>query len=527
MKQIILLLTVLFIGTSFSPNVQQRVFDIHFEKGESEFSEKGLKQLEQFFEQIETLNATYQVGLEIHPIDNETLNRERADVISDYLSEEGISVDKILFYSQKEDVPQDIQALENWNFVRLRLEITQKEVQDITPEVTAASASKQFIHSKNKEEEGLEIPKWAQPVVNYQGNLKEFFIDNNTSSKLRLGKSGFIEIAENSFVYEDGTPVEEAIRFITKLVDNKNVAILDELTTTFNGKLLESRGMVYVNAETKSGKTIQLAPNKSIDINLKTEVFEDNFQAFNANIDRMTGTSNWLLTENPKVDKKPIDRSITTYKYVKMSSDQQQEVKAKRDEYIQSWKEAGVSTKNIKHRLKRYKRYVKRKRSRIKDKRKILRRRGDKKPPKMRKPDYLGRTKHYYKFKKRLFKVDRYYAMSSYGFGWCNIDRLFNEENKKPPCDLMVKAPANSNVKISFNKYFIILKGFPTDDGFLFKGIPSGLGITIIGAEKLDNGNTINSSFKRAVTGNDIVVLDNFETTSPEVFTSRVKRYGL
>jgi len=79
-----------------------------------------------------------------------------------------------------------------------------------------------------------------------------------------------IRIPKNSFVDSTGQPILGTVEIKLKEALTKKEMVLGNLTTTFNGKPLETGGMIFIDALFK-GKSLLLANNKSIQVALPTD----------------------------------------------------------------------------------------------------------------------------------------------------------------------------------------------------------------------------------------------------------------
>ncbi len=540
MKYFLFLFAILFIGLSFKPTNQSRNFDFHFVKDDISLTEKSNQQLSdvaKYAQQFETFN----LSIEVPPNNDEELNRDRLDKLLFELENLDLSVERILFYSSKDHLPDNLKDLANRNSIRLTVDeiISDEIIVSRTEQPT-----KETITLDSKKSTEIKIQKWAKPVVNYQKNVKRFTINNYAKSSLKTADGSFIEIEPESFVFEDGSIVSTPITVETKYANTKNISILDELTTTFENGILESRGMMYVNA-TANGKQLKLVKGKAIEINIKTKTFENSFQAFQGRRNLSNGQMDWLLDDN-ETKLKDYDKKYKYYKYEKISAEKQAGFIKFRDEQIQSWEDRGYTKKQIKTRLKsaelsirkreKYKMDYYKKRSfhtnnyekeTLRKKDYDLIRKNEKNNPNRYSTEHKIGVPEYefieYEKKKNPKITNTFYVASSMSLGWCNIDRLLKLNEDKPPCDLIVKAGEDENIKIVFDEYFVVLKGMPHKDGFIFKNVPQGVGITVLSATKLDDG-SIKFAKTKTELSNKTINLSDYSTISSDDFITFIEK---
>lgn len=510
MKKYLFFTAILIVSMSFKPN-SNLIFDLYFEEGETVLSEKSYEQLEKTIQMASAAEYGYQIGLEAFPTDDELLMQERLDEILAYLSDENINVDKVLRYSDLNHLPKDVKSMENLNFIRLRLDYK-------LPTAVLEIA-------KNQQKPKEVAPKWAESVVNYKSNKEEFIVSNFSIVKIETDDGSFIKFEPESFVFENGEKVTSPIKITTKYATTKDIAILEELTTISNGELLESQGMMYVNA-TSNGKQLRLEKGKSFTVNMKFSNPQEGFQGFNGRFNRKTGQMNWFLAENDKVELKRTKEDYFYYKLVEFTDSEKQELEAKRQEIIKRWQKGGFTKKEIRRRLRRYYKMMKRRDETLKNRNnKEKRRPKDGRQPRIYQSHILGLTKYKYeKFDKEFENTEANFAkMQSNALGWVNIDKLLKEKVKQPPCNLLVKADGEINVKVVFNDYFSVFKGILKDGVYTFPNFPSSLNVTIIAAEKLPNGK-VRFAYKNTILEDKTVSLTNYKTVSEREFVSFVKK---
>lgn len=94
----------------------------------------------------------------------------------------------------------------------------------------------------------------------------DIFKDNTIT-----GKSGTkVKIDKNIFVDQNGKKIKGKVEIQLIEALTPIDMVLGNLTTTYNGKPLETGGMIYLNAEA-NGKEVSIASNKSISITMPTK----------------------------------------------------------------------------------------------------------------------------------------------------------------------------------------------------------------------------------------------------------------
>lgn len=106
------------------------------------------------------------------------------------------------------------------------------------------------------------------------------------------GESGTIlSIEKNTFTDQKGNPITGKIKIELKECLTPLDIVLGNMTTTSNGRFLESGGMVYLNA-TSDNQQLLMAANKSISVEVPTDSLLDNMQLFEGELD--SGGINWI-----------------------------------------------------------------------------------------------------------------------------------------------------------------------------------------------------------------------------------------
>jgi hypothetical protein len=107
---------------------------------------------------------------------------------------------------------------------------------------------------------------------------QSFCIDPNRDTLLALNQGTIIAIQAGTFVNQKG-----CVTISAKEVYKKSDMLLENLSTTSNGKMLESGGMIYLEATNSSGKPV--SPKKEIAIFMPTTDYKNDMQLFKGNRD--------------------------------------------------------------------------------------------------------------------------------------------------------------------------------------------------------------------------------------------------
>jgi hypothetical protein len=140
----------------------------------------------------------------------------------------------------------------------------------------------------------------------------QFFEINNKKDTVIIGKQGTkIVIPKNAFIDEKGNPITKNVKVELAEAYLLSDIILSNLTTTSNGKLLETDGMIFINA-TQKGKNLKIDKTKPLYIEMPTKKKKANMKLYDGIRDE-NGNMNWI---NPKPLKNyliPIDLDLLDF----------------------------------------------------------------------------------------------------------------------------------------------------------------------------------------------------------------------
>ncbi len=144
-------------------------------------------------------------------------------------------------------------------------------------------------------------------------NLPEsvFLIEANKDTFL-TGKSGtHIRINKNSFIDKNGNTVDGAVKIELKEALSRADIVLGNMTTLSNGRILQSGGMIYLNA-TKDSENLSIASNCSLEVAVPTSNKKDCMQIYTGEYDIQTKKLNWTNPQNLMVQVTHSDISETS-----------------------------------------------------------------------------------------------------------------------------------------------------------------------------------------------------------------------
>jgi len=124
--------------------------------------------------------------------------------------------------------------------------------------------------------------------------FQSFKMDNRKARKVSLKQGSLIEVPANAFVTLDDKPavyVELHIREFYSKAD----FLYAGLGTRSGDKILESGGMLYIEAKDRLGRELKLAPNKALTVRLKQLTYPKNdFKVFTSSNDAQTPPTDWV-----------------------------------------------------------------------------------------------------------------------------------------------------------------------------------------------------------------------------------------
>lgn len=165
-------------------------------------------------------------------------------------------------------------------------------------------------------EERVSIPKTKADILINQLRPKSqiFEIDANSDFSIAGENGTQIYIPRNSFINENGETITGKVEI--ELIEILSVSdfIKTNLQTISNGNLLQSEGMLFIDAKS-NGQTVALSPDKKLQIELPKinnyDVASD-IRIFSGNYDSI-GNINW--SEKSKIDNKLIPLPLELFDY--------------------------------------------------------------------------------------------------------------------------------------------------------------------------------------------------------------------
>jgi len=154
----------------------------------------------------------------------------------------------------------------------------------------------------------ITVEQWIPDIVETNGTIKDLYkmleqekqrncIDPNRDTVIRLEQGTIIYIPAGAFKSDNNECIEIRAKEFYKTSD----IIMENLSTTSNGRLLETAGMIYLEAATKE-RILDLQPGKEVTILMPTDELRDDMQLFYGNRDH-DDVMNWLSDNAPALEK--------------------------------------------------------------------------------------------------------------------------------------------------------------------------------------------------------------------------------
>lgn len=502
------------IDTTFS--------EVYFKKGKWTISEVEKSKL-QFIDKNNAFTLAGFTDADADSIFNYELSKKRVTEIENYLIEKGVDQKYIskYYYGEKDADSKDMYSR--------RVEVYSYEYID-------SSKIKPVMSSVV-----------SDTVIN------QLFTINTTKDTTLMCAEG------TNITIEAGTFKEKNVVVQVKEYYDMDDIILANLATVSNGKMLESKGMIYINA-TANNTTV--FPQKPINIAMKndSDTLAEGFKIFSGMQDAH-GNINWNLRKNTRLNNKPnytIIQSNFNFKNKLRHYLDNEITKSMRNGY----KEEYLNCRNYKNRASRIKTFLKVDEDgnmSLIDKNYVVQdtliNKGRKyfingkwnrycydycneiilslSPlPEKYQPNYTVISKYYYlqylfpyNYRKnvRIPQVNKTIAFPTLTMGWINCDKFI--DNKDPVLVKVDNRDSLTVVMIAKEKKSL-LNSYSTDNKYAyFNNIPNALDIIVFGY-KINADNTYSFSFKDAIADDLLIHLPQPEILTEQEFKERLKTFN-
>ncbi len=141
-------------------------------------------------------------------------------------------------------------------------------------------------------------------ILNSENLATQTFTIDASEKKTFTSKGGVkFTIPKNCFVDSEGNTIKGEVEIEYKEALDPTNIVLGNMTTTYNGKFLESGGMIYINASA-NGEQLSLANNKALGFEVPAAKRKDGMMLFEGKEEN--GKINWV--EPKKIDELAKDK---------------------------------------------------------------------------------------------------------------------------------------------------------------------------------------------------------------------------
>jgi hypothetical protein len=301
MKQLLKVYFLFLFSLVCSANIQgqavnaetlkkQKESAVYFASGSSELNPQALEVLNMLLKDESNLELaqfrlqafTDDVG---SPVRNASLAKSRATQVQEYLSKQGIATDKIeiqafqqLHLNPDENVTE--QRANNRRVVVEYWAVPLKTAKELSDE--SALALEKFFTRDQKE---------------YQQN---FSFSAAKGTIIEGEKGTVLQIPANCFVDSKGNAVTGEISFLLQEAYSYSDMLFQNLSTVSNGELLETGGMLFIEARDTIGNVLGIREGAEIIAAMASTAAQlPEMQSFEGELDSTTNRINWVATNEP------------------------------------------------------------------------------------------------------------------------------------------------------------------------------------------------------------------------------------
>jgi hypothetical protein len=272
-KLIYLLLVALCFSFTTQAKTSTKKTIVLFSTAKHELTKQAVKELKTFLKKNLT-HIDYEITIEGHTDSrgdlayNKNLSFNRASAVKQFLIKNGVKEKLISFAYKGELDPEKPNTNDKNRTLNRRVEVTLTTYQ---------------FNNIGELEEALNPHKSSSYTFNPS---EETIIEGKKGVKILL--------PANTFAYEDGTLVDEDVNFeLTEALSYADF-ISSGLLTKSADNLLESGGMIKVEATTVSGKPVKIQEGKDMIIAIPNTNRQDNMDVFTS-----TAGDDWTTTNQP------------------------------------------------------------------------------------------------------------------------------------------------------------------------------------------------------------------------------------
>lgn len=257
---------------------------IYYETAKFELSTESKVTLDSLVDSLKTLQ-NYNIFIKGYAdnigdsIFNKKLSEQRVLITQQYFISKGISPTVFTTSAFGEEKPIGNNATEEGKQKNRRVDIS------ITFNRTMTVNSSKF------------LPSILEFYNQTERKPQEFCVDPFRDTVLRCEKGTLVYVKANSFKISNSCK-SNCVKIKIKEDFLKSDMILDNLSTTSNGKIIETQGMVYTEANDCKGNKINLVKGKDLVIFLPTDTVRQDAKIFQGNRTPHDNIMNWTVNNN-------------------------------------------------------------------------------------------------------------------------------------------------------------------------------------------------------------------------------------
>jgi TonB family protein len=387
----------------------------------------------------------------------------------------------------------------------------------------------------------------------YEKPAQTFILKANEDKTITCKEGTKITVKSNSFITETGKLVKGDIIFqVTEFYKTSDI-LLANLTTTSNNDILETGGMVYIEA-ISNGEKCQLKKEATIEIAFPTKDKKDDMQLFNGQWSKEI--INWTVESTTDLNKVYSSASVDEIPSFPGGEKKMMEFLSKQIKYPQSALEQGIqgvvyigfivsrdgTLENIRvlrgvhptldePALSAVKLMPKWKPGKQKDEFVNVQfalpvsfrsRDGEFKTNNVQyAKDFESKTTDENLQEAKISEISQY-IFSTSKLGWINCDRFYKDDSPKIDYFVNIGSAKNVDIKIVFNDINSILTGWMNKGNYTFSSVPIGHSVTLV-ALKYEN-NQYYLAIKRTKIGKDGEPPLDFEPVTMERLKTEMER---
>lgn len=120
----------------------------------------------------------------------------------------------------------------------------------------------------------------SPPFENINVASHEFIIEAETGGSIKLDNGTSISIPPNAFTSKDGNPIKSKVKLKYREFHTSEQILLSGIPMNYKGSFFQTAGMFEINGSTEENETVQIAKNKSLQVNLASNVNDGEYSLY-------------------------------------------------------------------------------------------------------------------------------------------------------------------------------------------------------------------------------------------------------